>query len=49
MTNCFRVDGRMIAFGFGVVESPDATSSPTIIVDKPVMIMNPNCNNIRFK
>jgi hypothetical protein len=49
MTNCLGVDWSVIAFGFGVVESPDATSSPTIIVAKPVMIMNPNCNNIRFK
>jgi len=39
----------MVGLCFGVVESPDTTDWTTIIVIKPVEMMNPDSNNITFK
>lgn len=43
------VDRGMVFVGFSVVESPDRANWTAAIVNKPVMIINPDCNNITFK
>lgn len=49
ITDCFGIDGRVVAPCLGVVETPDTTSDATTIVNKPVMIMNPHCNNMSLE
>lgn len=49
ISDCLGVDGRVVALGLCIVESPDTTSDATTIVNKPVMIMNPHCNNMSLE
>jgi hypothetical protein len=43
------VNRGVIGFGFGVEESPNTSSTSTIVVNKLIMIANPNRNDVAFK